>query len=130
MLAAEKAHHWCHHFARVPAEASRDARWAQFGRELGIDTRVLPCSFLVLQRDGSAATPAGCSRIIGRPREEKGRMEVLSCDESGVEELMLQKRDVPALFKELRKGRAGALHRWTRDARRISGAESEMTSDE
>ena len=130
MLAAENAHHWCHHFARVPAEASQDSRWAQFGRDLGIDTRTLPCSFLVLDRDGRARTPAGCSRIIGRPREEKGRMEVLSCDESGVEELMLQKRDVPALFKELRKGRAGALHRWTRDARRISGAESEMTSDE
>ena len=135
MLAAENARHWCHHFAQAPPETSRDARWAQFGRELGIDTRSLPCSFLVLQRDGRD-TPAGCSRIIGRPREEKGRMEVLSCGESGVEELLLQKRDVPALFKELRKGRASALHRWTRDGRRIakaappgSGGE-EMTGDE
>ena len=129
MLAAENAHHWCHHFARVPAEASQESRWAQVGRDLGIDVQTLPCSFLVLQRHAGAETPPGFSRIIGRPREEKGRMEVLSCGESGLEELMLQKRDVPDLFKDLRKGRAGALHRWTRDGRRIVGAR-EMTDDE
>lgn len=122
MLAEENAQHWCHHFGRAPAEASRDARWAQFGRELGIDLRALPCSFLVLQRHHGAASNAGCSRIIGRPREAKGRMEVLSCGADGVEELMLQQRDVPGLFKELRKGRAGALQRWTRDGRRIADA--------
>ena len=123
MLAAENAHHWCHHFGKVPAEASQDSRWAQIGRDLGIDVQTLPYSFLVLQRHAGAETPPGFSRIIGRPHEEKGRMEVLSCAESGLEELMLQKRDMPELFKDLRKGRAGALHRWTRDGRRIVGAE-------
>jgi ribosomal protein RSM22 (predicted rRNA methylase) len=124
MLAAENAQHWCHHFARPPALASRDARWAQFGRELGIDMRALPFSFLVLDRRPAGQSGAGgFSRIIGRPREAKGRMEVLSCGDSGVEELMFQKRDVPDLFKDLQKGRAGALHRWTRDGRKIIGAE-------
>ncbi|MEO6739197.1 MAG: small ribosomal subunit Rsm22 family protein, partial [Chthoniobacteraceae bacterium] len=54
MLGPENAGHWCHHFARVPSEASRDARWAQFGRELGIDMGTLPYSFLVLARRGTS----------------------------------------------------------------------------
>ncbi len=124
MLATENARHWCHHFARVPSEASRDARWAQFGRELGIDMRALPYSFLVLaRRTPDDSTVRGCSRIIGRPDEEKGRFNLLACDEGGVGELMLQKRDAPSLFKQLQKGRASAVQRWTRDGRRIVGAE-------
>ena len=126
MLTQENAAHWCHHFARVPSEASRDARWAQFGRELGIDMRSLPYSFLVLARRGVAAdfqsSVRGFSRIIGRPRDEKGHIEVLSCSEAGVEELTAQKRDVAELCKQLRKGRADAVQQWTRDGRRISGA--------
>jgi hypothetical protein len=123
MLAEANAQHWCHHFARAPGEASRDARWAQFSRELGIDLRSLPCSFLVLRRRGEPEPAADCSRIIGRPREAKGRMEVLSCGPESVEELMLQKRDAPKLFKDLAKGRAGALYRWTLDGRRIVDAQ-------
>jgi ribosomal protein RSM22 (predicted rRNA methylase) len=123
MLAPENAAHWCHHFATVPSEASRDARWAQFGRELGIDMRSLPYSFLVLVRRGAhAEKESGFSRIIGRPRDEKGHFNVLSCSETGVEELMAQKRDVPELSKQLRKGRAEPVQRWTRDGRRITGA--------
>jgi len=125
MLAGENAAHWCHHFARVPSEASRDARWAQFGRELGIDMRSLPYSFLVLARRGAAAgfesTPRGLSRIVGRPRDEKGHFDLLSCSESGVEELVAQKRDVPGLARQLRKGRADAVQRWTREGKRITG---------
>lgn len=125
MLAAENAQHWCHHFARPPSDASRDGRWAQFGRELGIDMRSLPYSFLVLARRGSQpAIPAGQSRIIGRPREATGRMEVLGCDENGVRELLLQKRDAPGLFKDLRKGRANAVQCWRLDGRRIAGVTS------
>ena len=123
MLAPENAAHWCHHFATAPSEASRDARWSQFGRELGIDMRSLPYSFLVLARRGARAEePRGFSRIIGRPRDEKGHFNVLSCSEAGVEELMAQKRDVPELSKQLRKGRADAVQRWTREGRRITGA--------
>ena len=130
MLAPENAAHWCHHFATVPSEASRDARWAQFGRELGIDMRSLPYSFLVLtRRDARTEQTRGFSRIIGRPRDEKGHFQVLSCSEAGVEELMAQKRDVPELSKQLRKGRADAVQRWTRDGRRITGAMSVRPRD-
>jgi ribosomal protein RSM22 (predicted rRNA methylase) len=120
MLAEENARHWCHHFARVPSEASRDARWAQFGRELGIDLRALPLSFLVLARRGSGTrTQQGLSRIIGRPREARGRMELLGCDESGVQEVTLQKRDAPELFKQLHKQRADAVQNWRCEGNRI-----------
>ncbi len=130
MLVPENAAHWCHHFARVPSEASQDARWAQFGRELGIDMGTLPYSFLVLaRRDAQPAMPAGFSRIIGRPRDEKGHFDVLSCSESGVEDLMAQKRDVPELAKKLRKGRAESVQSWTREGRRITGAAHLPTQD-
>ena len=104
MLAAENGRHWCHGFARVPSEIFQDANWARFSRELGIDITTLPFSFLVMQR-GDGPSSGGNMRVIGRPREMKGRMEVLCCEAGGVEEHTLQKRDEPELFKTLRKGR-------------------------
>ncbi len=122
MLAPENERHWCHHFAAPPPEAFRDARWAEFGRELGIDLRSLPYSFLVLSR-----TPAplvdGLSRVIGEPREAKGFMRVLSCQADGVADFMLQKRDVPELYRAFRKGTAAAVQRWTLDQGKIKAAE-------
>ena len=112
MLAPGNERHWCHHFGHVPSEASQDAHWSQFSRDLGIDLTTLPYSFLVLSRNGGALAP-GATRIIGRPREARGRMEILSCDSSGVCDLTLQKRDEPALFKSLQKGRASAVQRWS-----------------
>ena len=111
MLAAENAPHWCHHFGRVPSHVFQDSGWAQFGRELGIDLRSLPYSFLVLSRTPSPEAP-GAARIIGAPREAKGRMEILACDSSGVAEATLQKRDHPGLFKALQKGKAEPVQRW------------------
>jgi ribosomal protein RSM22 (predicted rRNA methylase) len=111
MLAAENARHWCHHFARVPSEVSRDAGWSQFSRELGIDLTTLPYSYLALARNGPAGADAAC-RIIGTPREARGRMELLCCDATGVAEQTLQKRDEPALFKALQKGRADTVQRF------------------
>jgi ribosomal protein RSM22 (predicted rRNA methylase) len=121
MLAPENERHWCHHFAAPPPEAFRDARWAEFGRELGIDLRSLPYSFLVLSR-----TPAplvdGLSRVIGEPREAKGFLRVLSCQAGGVADFMLQKRDVPELYRAFRKGTTAAVQRWTLDAGKIKAA--------
>ena len=112
MLTAGNERHWCHHFSRVPSAASQDALWSQFSRELGIDLTTLPYSFLVLSRNGGALAP-GATRIIGRPREAKGRMEILSCSADGMNDLTLQKRDEPSLFKSLQKGRAAAVQRWS-----------------
>lgn len=116
--------HWCHHFATVPSEIFRDARWMEFGREMNIDLRALPYSFLVLQRPPIEATiPPGFSRVIGRPRESKGYSKVLSCQAEGVRELVLQKRDAPELLRAFHKGIAATTYCWTLEEGRIVGGE-------
>ena len=80
LLAGKNAPHWCHHFAAPPSQIFQDARWMDFGREMGIDLRSLPYSFLVLERPrATPPTPDGLSHIIGEPREGKGHLKVLSC---------------------------------------------------
>jgi SAM-dependent methyltransferase len=126
LLAAENAPHWCHHFGRVPSWVFQDGGWAQFGRELGIDITTLPYSYLVLQRE-RVAHQSGTTRMIGRPREFKGRMEVLCCREEGVGEFTLQKRDAPGLYKTLRKDRADTLQEWRYEAGKILPVKAEST---
>jgi ribosomal protein RSM22 (predicted rRNA methylase) len=111
MLAPANAPHWCHHFARPPSAIFQDARWAEFAREIGIDLRSIPYSFLVLAR--SPNTAAGYSRVIGEPREAKGYLRVLSCQAEGVTDFVLQKRDAPELFRAGRKGQLAPVYRWT-----------------
>ena len=113
LLTAANERHWCHHFAAAPSAIFQDARWMDFGRELGIDLRSLPYSFLVLERPrATLPTPTGWSHVIGEPREGKGHLKVLSCHADGVGELVLQKRDVPALYRALRKGDAAPVQHW------------------
>ncbi len=123
MLAEANAHHWCHFFARVPSDVFQNARWAQIGRELGIDLRTLPYSFLALSRSGEQ--PSGYSRVIGLPREAKGRMKVLNCAEEAVSELLLQKRDLPTIFKSFKKDLFAPRYRWTLDGERIADVAEE-----
>jgi len=124
LLAAENVPHWCHHFAPVPSEIFRDAKWAEFARELGIDLRALPYCFLVLERGAPSIQTPGFSRVIGRPREAKGFTRILSCQADGVAELVLQKRDAPDLFRAFHKGTAEPTYRWQKENGRIVGAES------
>ena len=121
MLVAENAPHWCHHFATPPSAIFQDARWAEFARELGIDLRSVPFSFLVLAR--APAMEPGWSRVIGLPREGKGYTRILSCQAEGVAEFMLQKRDAPELFRAARKGQLAPVYRWTRAAGKIIDGE-------
>jgi len=123
MLASENAPHWCHHFAPVPSQIFRDAKWAEFARELGIDLRALPYSFLVLERATPSIQTTGFSRVIGRPREAKGFTRILSCQANGVAELVLQKRDVPDLFRAFHKGTDQSTYRWRVEGDRIVDAE-------
>lgn len=120
MLVPENARHWCHHFAEPPSEVFQDARWAELSRELGIDLRALPYSHLVLTRH-TAPDLARAERIVGIPREAKGFTRVLSCAPEGVRELMLQKRDAPALFKELAKNNEYRPYRWQLERGKILG---------
>ena len=125
MLAAQNAPHWCHHFAPVPSEIFRDGKWMEFGRDLKIDLRSLPYSFLVLENStGHHPLPPDFSRVIGRPREATGYCKILSCHENGVKELMLQKRDALDLHRAFHKGAAHSTYRWTLENGRITGGES------
>ena len=125
MLSAENAPHWCHHFAPVPSGIFRDGKWMEFGRDLKIDLRSLPYSFLVLQRAADhTPMPPGFSKVIGRPREATGYCKILSCQESGVRDFILQKRDAPELHRAFHKGTAESTCRWKLDAGRIVGAQS------
>jgi hypothetical protein len=123
LLQADQERHWCHHFARVPSEVHQDGGWRELSKKLGVDLRVLPYSFLVMERGTQkprALLPA-FSRVIGEAREFKGYLKVLSCDERGLAEKVLQKRDAPALFKEVRAAETLPLYAWKEEEGRIVG---------
>ena len=103
MLAAGNERHWCHHFAKVPAAIYQDAGWGRFAKTMEVDLRSIPFSFLVLDRSESPLPGPEEARVIGHPRHYKGFDKVLCCRAEAVSELMLQKRDVPELFKEMKK---------------------------
>ncbi len=120
MLAAENAAHWCHFFTSFPSHAAQDARWSQLGRELGIDLRALPYSWLALQK--TPLPSAAAARVIGTPVEKKGHFEVLACEPEGVRELVAQKRDVPEFFKALRKRNLAPSYQIAVEAGKITSA--------
>jgi len=101
---------WCHFFAAPAPEAFTEGRWAEFGRELGIDLRSVPYSFIALRsRRLAGASPEGdpsqlsLIRLLGRPRMQRGRALLDTCDRDGVrEEVLLQRLD-RALFKSLNR---------------------------
>ena len=124
LLAPGREHDWCHHFAPPPPAAFTDGNWVKFGARAGIDLRSVPYSFLALDRRAGAATPSdGLSHIIGRPKYFKGYVRFLNCDATGAAELMLQKRDDPALFKQLDRERGPLLYRWRREGNRALSGE-------
>lgn len=110
MLSEENARHWCHFFTPFPSHAAQDAGWSQLGRELNIDLRALPYSFLVLQKQPFTLKEA--ARIIGTPVEKKAHFDLLACEACGVREVVAQKRDVPDFFKALRKRTHAASYDW------------------
>ncbi len=131
MLSAENTRHWCHSFAPVPSEAFQSAWWAEFARELGIDLRALPYSFLAMERaDEPPDALPGFSRIIGRPREYKGYCKILSCQADGVRDLTLQKRDDPGLFRAIQKEKAPPTYRWITEGSKIKSGDSLSDSEE
>ncbi len=121
LLTPENERHWCHHYADPPQDVFRDARWDEWSRELGIDRRALPYSYLVLARHEAPAV-TGCGRVIGVPREGKGHCRVLGCDASGVAAVMVQKRDVPDLFRALAKEREWPPFHWQIDNGKVTRA--------
>jgi SAM-dependent methyltransferase len=107
VLAAGHEQDWCHFFARPPAEVFTRSDWARVGQRLSIDLRSLPYSFVALRAKGARPAPPSAQdydRIIGRPRIEKGRAQLVGCRAEGLRSLRLLERDDRALFKELERG--------------------------
>jgi SAM-dependent methyltransferase len=98
-LAREDA--WCHFFARPSRAVYTEGMWAELGRELGIDLRALPYSFLALARRGAFALDGPGARLLGRPRLTRGRAEFELCDASGVRRVDFLQRTDKQLFKAL-----------------------------
>jgi hypothetical protein len=112
MLARGNENHWCHHFAAPPTEVFMDSDWAKFGELAGVDLRSLPVSFLVLDQRPNTPVPPGAVRLIGRPRLFKPHALVIGCDESGVAEKRLTKRNSSATFREWKRGECDPLQIW------------------
>ncbi len=109
MLAVGNEAHWCHHFAEAPGWVHRDGEWARFAKMLEIDVATVPYSWLALDR--RVAKPGGeAHRLIGSPRQYKAFQKLLCCGAEGVREWILQKRDAPALFKEMKKAPGTLYH--------------------
>ncbi len=132
LLTPENERHWCHFFAPPPPGIMGDSQWVRFAQRVGIDLRSLPFSFLVMEKNGlrerlpsGQARPIsveGCSRIIGVPRVYKGYAKIFSCQREGVRDLMLQKRDVPELFKQIKHSQQQSVYRWQLAEDRIKNA--------
>jgi len=128
MLASANERHWCHFFARPPAEILRDARWTAFAREMKIDLRSLPYSYLALQHRKVKSAPerldtTGLTRLIGRPRVYKPLARLFCCDASGLIDREAQKRDAPELYKACKKGELDNLGHLTLNGQRITALE-------
>jgi len=103
LLQAGNERHWCHHFAQPPPQVFTDGNWTRFAKIAGVDLRSLPVSYLVLDKRPVPAGPA--LRVIGRPRVYKAHALLLGCDDTGVRDRPLQKRDHPEEFRRWKKGR-------------------------
>ena len=105
MFAFENRAHWCHFFAKPPTEAFQSPVWTEASKNLGIDLRSLPTSFLCLKLKNSLKVSVRKKHIdgvlIGRPRIYKGYLKYLECHENGLRENRLQKRDDKIMFKKL-----------------------------
>ena len=112
MLQTGAERHWCHFFAPPPPEVFQSAFWHEASRQLGIDLRSLPYSYLAFSRHHTPSWSTGEERLIGHPRSYKGYGKLFCCGSSGLHERTLQKRDNPDLFKRLIKHEEDGTFTW------------------
>jgi ribosomal protein RSM22 (predicted rRNA methylase) len=92
---------WCHQFASPPAEVFQSSFWASFSKQLKIDLRSLPVSFLVLAQ-GSAHLARIPNRMIGKAKKYKPYQSVMVCTQTGtLETVQITKRLHRDLYKNL-----------------------------
>ena len=99
--------HWCHFFAQPSEEVFQDSAWMAFARQLKIDMRSTPYSFLVLESLGVSSTKKDpwhqAHRVLGRPKHHKGYSELYGCSVDGVSKLRVLARCNKELIRELRR---------------------------
>ena len=98
MASLSNQNHWCHFFASPPTDVFHSSFWRQFSRELSIDLRSLPTSYLVLEK-GRLPVESSHSRVIGRPRIYKGYGKFLLCNDKGVGEVRFLEKKQKELLK-------------------------------
>ena len=78
---------WCHFFAPPPPIIFQDSFWTTFAKEMNIDLRSLPVSFLVLENNAIAepmtSKESHRKRLIARPRFLKGHAKAMFCNSNG-----------------------------------------------
>lgn len=93
---------WCHFFAPPPPEVFTTSTWAVAARELGIDLRALPYSFLALTRAPLAHEPPP-HRTLGRADVGKHDATVQVCEANGLRRAVVTKRADPTTWRALKK---------------------------
>ncbi|MEI8027645.1 MAG: small ribosomal subunit Rsm22 family protein [Pseudomonadota bacterium] len=90
---------WCHFFAKPPSSIFTDSTWGKLARELNIDLRSLPLSYLIMSK-----TPVkldGADRLIGRLKRNGQETQFHSCGAKG---FCLNKMKIPKKkIKEIEK---------------------------
>jgi ribosomal protein RSM22 (predicted rRNA methylase) len=128
LLALGNERHWCHHFAAPPKGLKADPNWVHFSQRAGIDLRSVPYSCLVLERKGLRASAGedvlGWQRVLGSPRVYKGYARLFTCAVEGVEEIEVQRRLAPDVFKAMEKGHPPAFVRGEMDGGRFTTLET------
>lgn len=124
MMSSSNERHWCHFFAEPPREILGDAAWSNFSREMHIDLRSLPYSYLVMQHRKVRTSRelrdlSGLTRVIGRPRVYKPMTKTFCCDEKGLVDREAQKRDASEFYKLCKKKETKALYRFELNGERI-----------
>jgi SAM-dependent methyltransferase len=100
---------WCHFFAPPPQEVFTNSDWVRTGRDLGIDLRSLPYSFVAGARLANDVEPpssepaAPRARVLGRPTVAPRTADVSVCDAPGIRTVRIEKRREPATWRALKK---------------------------
>ena len=113
MFQEKQEQDWCHFFAQPPTAIFQSAFWHEASRELGIDLRSLPYSYLAFSKKRKTSSQSKGERLIGNPRALKGHGKLFCCSTAGLCERLLQKRDNPSLFKKLIKNQERGVYRWS-----------------
>jgi len=116
MLQPKHERDWCHFFAQPPSEIFQSSFWHEASRQLSIDLRSLPYSYLAFSRSWKPSHSPDTERLIAHPRALKAHGKLLCCGSSGLCERSIQKRDNPALFKRLIKNQEEGAFAWKLDS--------------